>query len=37
VKYGIAAAIGAVLLFYRYLKFYRQNSYELFNTYAGRR
>lgn len=35
-KYGLAAVVGGVLLFYRYLKFYRQNSYELFNTYAGR-
>ena len=35
VKYGITAAVAGVLLFYRYLKFYRQYSYELFNTYAG--
>jgi hypothetical protein len=25
-----------ILLFYRFLKFYRQHSFELFNTYAGR-
>lgn len=36
-KYGATAVVGGVLLFYRYLKFYRQNSYELFNTYAGRK
>jgi hypothetical protein len=35
VKYGVAAAVGSVLLFYRYLKFFRQYSYELFNTFAG--
>ena len=36
-KYGTTAVIGGVLLFYRSLKFYRQNSYELFNTFAGRK
>lgn len=36
-KYGVTAVIGGVLLFYRSLKFYRQNSYELFNTFAGRK
>lgn len=32
--YSIAAFIAGTLLFYRYLKFYRQYSYELFNAYA---
>jgi hypothetical protein len=31
--YGIAAVILAILLFYRYLKFFRQYSYEMFNSY----
>jgi hypothetical protein len=34
-KYGITAIIAGVLMFYRYLKFFRQYSYEMFNTYAG--
>ena len=34
-KYAIIAIAAAILLFYRYLKFFRQYSYELFNTYAG--
>jgi hypothetical protein len=33
-KYGVGALVGGVFLFYRYLKFYRQYSYELFNTYG---
>lgn len=33
-KYSITALTAAVLLLYRYLKFFRQYSYELFNTYA---
>jgi hypothetical protein len=33
-KYGITILVAGVLLLYRYLKFYRQYSYELFNTYA---
>ena len=33
--YGWTAVIVGVLLFYRYLKFLRQYSYELFNTYSG--
>ncbi len=37
VRYGIAATAGGVLLFYRYLKFFRQYSDELFNTFAGRK
>jgi hypothetical protein len=34
-KYGLTAITAGVLLFYRYLKFFRQYSYEMFNTYAG--
>ena len=34
-QYGLSALIGAVLLFYRYLKFFRQYSFEMFNVYAG--
>lgn len=34
-KYAIIVIVAAILLFYRYLKFFRQYSYELFNTYAG--
>ena len=37
VKYGATAGVGGVLLLYRYLKFFRQYSYELFNTFAGRK
>ncbi len=35
VRYGWAALVVGVLLFYRYLKFFRQYSYEMFNTYGG--
>jgi hypothetical protein len=35
VKYGIVALVAGVLLVYRYLKFFRQYSYEMFNAYAG--
>jgi hypothetical protein len=35
VHFAIAALIAGTLLFYRYLKFFRQYSYELFNSYAG--
>jgi hypothetical protein len=35
-KYGAAAVIAGVLLFYRYLKFIRQYSYELFSVYGGK-
>jgi hypothetical protein len=31
----VALGVG-ILLFYRFLKFYRQHSFELFNAYAGR-
>ena len=34
VKYAAAALIAGVLLFYRYLKFIRLYSYELFSVYA---
>jgi hypothetical protein len=34
-KYGITAVVAGILLFYRYLKFFRQYSYELFNSYGG--
>lgn len=34
-QYAYTALVAAVLLFYRYLKFFRQYSYELFNTYGG--
>ena len=34
VKYGILALVAGVLLIYRYLKFFRQYSYEMFNSYA---
>ena len=37
VKYAYIAAIVGILLFLRYLKFFRQYSYELFNSYAGKR
>jgi hypothetical protein len=33
-KYGATAAIAGVLLWYRFLKFFRQYSYELFNCFA---
>ena len=32
--YAIAASVAGILLLYRFLKFYRQYSYELFNSYA---
>lgn len=36
-RYGAAALVAGVLLFYRYLKFFRQYTFELFNTYANAR
>lgn len=36
IRYGMVVAVVGVLLLYRYLKFFRQYSYELFNTYAGK-
>ncbi len=35
IRYGITALVAAFLLFYRYLKFFRQYSYEMFNFYGG--
>lgn len=34
-QHGAAALVAGVLLFYRYLKFFRQYTFELFNTYAN--
>ncbi len=34
-KYGLTVIAIGVLLVYRYLKFFRQYSYELFNSYGG--
>jgi hypothetical protein len=34
VHFGIVATVAGVLLLYRFLKFYRQYSYELLNCYA---
>jgi hypothetical protein len=36
-RYGTLAFAAGVLLFYRYLKFFRQYSYEMFNCYGGGR
>ena len=33
--WALAALVGAVGMFYRYLKFFRQYSYELLVTYAA--
>ena len=33
-KYGITALVVAIFLLYRYLKFFRQYSYEMFNAYG---
>ncbi len=33
-RYAVVSLVAGVLLFYRYLKFFRQYSYEMFNTYA---
>ena len=35
-NYGLTAVVVGVMLLYRYLKFFRQYSYELFNAYAGK-
>lgn len=35
-KYAITAMIVSVLLFYRYLKVFRQYSFEMFNAYGGK-
>lgn len=33
-RYGVTGVAAGIVLFYRYLKFFRQYSYELFNSYA---
>jgi len=33
-KYAMTALLSSTFLFYRYLKFFRQYSYEMFNTYG---
>jgi hypothetical protein len=35
-KYGVTALVAGALLLYRYLKFFRQYSYEMFNVYGGK-
>lgn len=35
-RYALLAGITSLLLFYRYIKFYRLYTYELFNSYAGK-
>lgn len=35
-RYTLLSFGAGILLFYRYIKFFRQYSYELFNVYAGR-
>jgi hypothetical protein len=34
-RWAMLAVVAGVTLFYRYLKFFRQYSYELFLRYAG--
>ncbi len=34
IKYAVADLIAVILLLYRYLKFFRQYSYEMFNAYG---
>jgi len=34
-NYGMVMVFAGSLLFFRYLKFFRQYSYELFNTYGA--
>ena len=34
-KYSVTALVASILLLYRYLKFFRQYSYEMFNVYGG--
>ena len=34
INYALLALTAGVLLFYRYLKFFRQYSYEMFNAYG---
>lgn len=35
-EYGITALVVSAVLLYRYLKFFRQYSYEMLNVYAGK-
>jgi len=35
-RYALIAGVAGLLLFFRFIKFYRQYAYELFNAYAGR-
>jgi hypothetical protein len=35
-EYGVTALVASVLLFYRYLKFYRQYAFEMFNVYGAK-
>lgn len=35
-RYALMAGVTSILLFYRYIKFFKQYTYELFNSYAGR-
>ncbi len=35
-RYGYTALVVCLMLFYRYLKFFRQYSFELFNTFGGK-
>ena len=34
-RYGLLGIVAGIMLFYRYLKFSRQYSYEMFNGYGG--
>jgi hypothetical protein len=34
-KYGTTSVVAGLLLLYRFLKFFRQYTYELFNSYAA--
>jgi len=34
-RYGSLGIVAGIMLFYRYLKFFRQYSYEMFNAYGG--
>jgi hypothetical protein len=36
VEYGITSLVASLFLFYRYLKFFRQYSYEMLSVYAGK-
>jgi hypothetical protein len=36
VEYGTTSLVASLFLFYRYLKFFKQYSYEMFSVYAGK-